>query len=207
MSPCSLVGRSDTDAAQHDAGKTPPGTLTREHASTVQIDELTHNHVLGTDHHTPKTPIEHDEIASRTPELNPSQRAGSKAGGLDGWHEFPGGELTLSDVVSSCCSSEINDLSGALENRLTLSQQPSTSADDVRASRLRWWLDSMKISDSARIQCSHSCGEAAEEESSRGVIASGDAHTHLSVAQGHDNLVHCFVHGCDTKKPFISILL
>ena len=135
----SPVARSDTGTAPHDKGKTPPDALTKKHASTRKTHDLAKDTALGIQQQSRKTRIEHDKIANTTPKLKPFQRAKSEAQDLDDWHDLPEKKADLRRNVSTSCSSEINDLSAALESRLTLSKRRSASKARLRESKLQCW--------------------------------------------------------------------
>ena len=206
MPPSSPADRSDADAARHDTGKTPPDILTREPRSTEQTHELANNAVLGAHYQPPETQIEHDEISSLTPELNPFQQAKSEAESQDEWRSLPRKEVILRRDAPESCSSEINDLSEALEGRLSLSQQPSISADQIRE------LSTRSFSRNA-VYGNYGAQYSQEAPTRKGrcfrlvSFGAGDTVVHAGDNCEYDNLVHCFVDDCGTKQPYISLLL
>lgn len=205
MPPSSPADRSDADAARHGTGKTPPDILTREPRSTEQTHELANNAVLGAHYQPPETQIEHDEISSITPEFNSSQQAKSEAESLDGWRSLPEKEVILRRDVTQSCSSEINDLSEALESRLSLSQKPSISADQVRELSTRTRISSFsEIAAYYGLGAQYSQTPAYGEGNSISILR---RRRRAGCVDRDDNVVHCFVDNCGTEKPYISILL
>jgi hypothetical protein len=165
-----------------------------------------------------------------TPELTISQQAKSEAEELDDWHKLPKKEVALDKEVSTSYSSEINDLRRALESRLSLSEQPSTTADRARASTIRRTYESSIVRDNARTHFSHASEDDSSHHNFIEITATGHARAHFGNAYGDyrnhysfttrdgasahfgqdlgdENLVQCFVDGCGTKKPYMSVLL
>lgn len=198
----SPVVRSDTDTAPHDKGKTPPDALTKKHASTRKTHDLANDTALGIQQQSRKSKIEHDKIANTTPKLKPFQRAKSEAQDLDDWHDLPEKKADLRRNVSTSCSSEINDLSAALESRLSLSKRRSASKARLRALKLQYWADDFKGG-----AVHYREPEYRDDRRYNSFTTSGNASTHFGHGLGDGNLVQCFVDGCDTTKPFISFLL
>jgi hypothetical protein len=117
-----------------------------------------------------------------TPELNVSQQAKSEAEDLDGWHKLPEKEVALDQEVSTSYSYEINDLSRALESRLSLSEQPLTTADRARASTIRRTYDSSVVRDNARTQFAHASEDDSSHDRFIGPTTSGHARAHFNNA-------------------------
>ena len=205
MPPSSPADRSDADTVRHDTGNTTPDIQTPEPRSTEQTHELAHYAVLGTHCQPPKTQFKRDDIAGAILESIPSQRAKSDADGLDDCHRFPEKEAVLREDFSTSWSSEINDLSRALESRLSLSERPTKTEALRRASKRR--LKDEKFNNMTTcgglirnpVRCSH--------YSLTEIMRSGSASANFGQAHEDNNLVQCFVDGCENTKPFISFLL
>ena len=205
MSHSSRADRSNAYNLRHNTGKTTPEILTREPRSTEQTHELAHSAVLETHYQPSKPQFECEEIAGPILDSNPSQRAKSDADGLDDCHRLLEKEAVLREDVSKSCSSEINDLSRALESRLSLSERPTKTEALRRASKRR--LKDEKFNNMTTcgglirnpVRCSH--------YSLTEIMRSGSASANFGQAHEDNNLVQCFVDGCENTKPFISFLL
>ena len=210
MPPSSPTDRRKADNVRHDTGKDTPDILTREPRSTKQTHGLAHKAVLGAHCQPPKTQFERDEIAGPIVESNPSQRAKSDADGHDECHRLLEKEDVLREDVSKSCSSEINDLSRALESRLSLSERPTKARALRRASKRRLRDERHQnmfadVDDSVRF--GYSYGRGVSNYRPIETTERGNASVHFGMTHGDNNILQCFVDGCETTKPFISFLL